>query len=483
MAYEGSILIVDDEPSARDTLEAFLMPEGYTLSFATNGAQALDMAAQLTPDLILLDVMMPDLDGFEVCRRLRADPALAAIHIVMITALDDRDSRLRGLEAGADDFLSKPFDGAELQVRVRTVMQLSRYRHLLEERSRFEWVVEHAESGYLMIDAAGQVLYANSWARQYLDISVDDIKGTFLDLVKQQYNLEPQQAWERWPHEDDPATPRYLVRPETGLSSLLWLQVDVVEMRASGAPQYLVQLRDVTETILTRNRGWTFDAQISHKVKTPLNQLAGTLQLLDFDFDELSRDEIRADLVEAYQGAMRLKARILDIFQYLEALQSAQISQDTCKLGYLPALLERIKVNLNLDTVTLTTDEVPQDVSLPLACNLVGLILGELMENAKKFHPQEAPTLEVHLATVEQSIRLRVQDDGVHMPSSELDKLWWPYYQMEGRFTGEVPGMGLGLAVVSSLVWSVGGTCQARNREDGPGLVIELVFPFVAASF
>ncbi len=82
--------------------------------------------------------MMPEMDGFEVCRRLRADPMLAEVPIILVTALDDRDSRLEGLEAGADDFVSKPFDRAELRARIRAIARLNRYRHLVAERAKFE---------------------------------------------------------------------------------------------------------------------------------------------------------------------------------------------------------------------------------------------------------------------------------------------------------------------------------------------------------
>jgi len=134
MSEKHKILIADDEPFIRDALEALLFPEGYDLAFAENGQEALEKAAELTPDLILLDVMMPDMDGFEVCRRLRADPHLAEVPVVIVTALDDRDSRLEGIEAGADDFVTKPFDRHELRLRVRTITRLNRYRSLLEER-------------------------------------------------------------------------------------------------------------------------------------------------------------------------------------------------------------------------------------------------------------------------------------------------------------------------------------------------------------
>jgi signal transduction histidine kinase len=128
------ILIVDDEPSTHDTLEGLLFLDGYNMSFASSGVEALEKAAALLPDLILLDVMMPGMDGFEVCRRIRADSRLAEAPIIMVTVLDDRESRLQGLEAGADDFITKPFDSSELRARVRTTARLNRYRRLWEER-------------------------------------------------------------------------------------------------------------------------------------------------------------------------------------------------------------------------------------------------------------------------------------------------------------------------------------------------------------
>lgn len=143
-----TILIADDSLGARNAIEVLLLPENYNLVFAENGSTALELAAQLTPDAILCDVMMPDMNGFEVCRRVRADSRLSEIPIILVTALDDRQSKLQGLEAGADDFFSKPFDPAELRARLRTITRLNRFRKLNEERLKQSQANHALEEAY-----------------------------------------------------------------------------------------------------------------------------------------------------------------------------------------------------------------------------------------------------------------------------------------------------------------------------------------------
>lgn len=131
MPHKGTVLIVDDEPESVQLLKRVLSGGNYQLFFATTGSEALSQAKATNPDVILLDVMLPNVNGFEICRRLRADPVLAEVPIIMITALDASDARLQGFQAGADEFISKPFSIEELQARVSTTVRLNRYRRLL----------------------------------------------------------------------------------------------------------------------------------------------------------------------------------------------------------------------------------------------------------------------------------------------------------------------------------------------------------------
>jgi len=130
------VLIVDDEDSNIRLLNTLLHAEGYATLTARSGRDALAVADAERPDLILLDIMMPDMDGFETVAHLKANPHTQPVPVIMVTSLDDRDSRLRALEAGAEEFLTKPFDRACLRVRVRNLLRLKEYGDFLANHNR-----------------------------------------------------------------------------------------------------------------------------------------------------------------------------------------------------------------------------------------------------------------------------------------------------------------------------------------------------------
>lgn len=473
MSYKSTILIVDDEASARDALEAVLIGQGYELVIAHDGPDALTKADTVSPDVILLDVMMPDMDGFEVCQKLRRNPLLGDVPVLMITALDDRDSRLRGLEAGADDFLSKPIDRHELRARVRTTTTLNRYRRLLDERARFQWVVDQAEDGYLLLDADENIVYANAKAHRYLGL--DNEPGTqagipFIDQITSHYQCEPQTAWANWPHLTEAV---YLVRPESNASETMWLQVNRM---GANSGQSLIQLRDVTAKMAARRLRWTFHAQISHKLRTPLNILTNFLTLLVEDDPDLDEDH-KFMLTSAQDSARQLDYEITAIFRYLETFQFVKHQHKVCGLNKFPTMLTTIADKLALDNVTLNAAANAETLYIPMAEQAVELILQELLNNAKKFHPNHTPAIEASCLVLGDWVRIQVADDGLHLSPQQLADLWTPYYQAEKYFTGQTEGMGLGLSTVAMLVWETGGTCRAYNQSQGPGLVIELELP------
>lgn len=184
-------------------MQGALNGEGYTILPADNGFKALALAEEHKPDVVLLDVMMPVLDGFEVCRRIRKSSIISDVPVLMVTALDDRDSRLRGLEAGADDFISKPVDRLELRVRVKSITRLNRFRRLVQAQqtlaqserlnaiARATAGIAHDFANYLMsIDAGLFLIRERLHAGDPNSAIVEDLAATvnqavtFIDQIK-----------------------------------------------------------------------------------------------------------------------------------------------------------------------------------------------------------------------------------------------------------------------------------------------------------
>ena len=478
--FAATILIVDDLSAARQTLKSLLSSAPYRIIEASSGVEALQVAQDVQPDLILLDVMMPVMDGFEVCSRLRADDLLAEVPIIMVTALEDRASRLRGLDAGADDFISKPYDTAELRSRVRTVTRLNRYRRLHAERERFEWVVSRADVGYLITAFDDTIRYANERACHLLELAPGEERGgvvRFREAAERRYRCQPGAAWHDWPAVEEGETPltRWLVSPESPAALPCWLQVDSCEQTAGKSGDRLIRLQDVTETVAVQRGNWTFRTMISHKLRTPLNGLVSSLEMLNRDLVRIPPD--LHYLVEmSVRSIHRLHRDVLEVLRLSDL--KPQRGGPGIMLDDLPHLAERLGAEL------LTVPPVVADLGplagkrLSLAGESLEIILMELFHNARKFHPDNTPRVAVAVTpSGSDRVTLTVSDDGISLPPPQLDRAWVPYYQGEKYFTGEVPGMGLGLSLVASLVLEVGGSCRLGNRADGSGVVAYLTLP------
>jgi CheY-like chemotaxis protein len=505
-AGRQTILIVDDQPLNIDVLYGILHPD-YRVKVALSGEQALKLAASAPPpDLILLDIMMPGLDGYEVCRRLKANPFTRSIPLIFVTALSEDEDESRGFELGAVDYVTKPVSPPVVQARVRTHLALYDQNRALEEmvhlrtaelqnantrlrqeRARFEWVVKNVDEGYLILDRQGNLRYANPTGRLYLGLPPGEasISGNFIALAQRQYRLHPPEAWEH--SLPDNASPRYLVCPESPTAQDFWLKVEIWELSVDAKEKdWVVRLRDVTEEVGAFRDRSAFGKMVQHKLRTPLATIIGGLDMLAQYAPEMPIEELAETSQFALAGARRLQNTVEDILAYLDAPQQARGDAAHFNLTHLPALLTEISVNLTIPEVRLeatgrfkaSTAEFPPPLSLTISGRAFELILWELFENARKFHPTHTPGVTIRLGEIQNGqLCLQVGDDGLNLSPEQLEKIWQPFYQAEKFFTGEIPGTGLGLAMVASLVWGAGGNCQAYNQENGPGLVIELRLP------
>ena len=184
-----TILCVDDDKKNLELLDAILSPLGYALQFSESGEDALAQVKTKIPDLILLDVMMPTLSGLEVLKRLRSDEKTRSIPVVIVTALRAEEDRARGLEAGCDDFISKPFEKSELMARVRSLLKISAYRSSLEEKGKWAHVIGEMNKALVVCRPDWVITNYNRAAQRYLmpDPALEEVN--FLELIYKNYSV------------------------------------------------------------------------------------------------------------------------------------------------------------------------------------------------------------------------------------------------------------------------------------------------------
>ncbi|MES2318182.1 MAG: diguanylate cyclase [Pseudomonadota bacterium] len=175
---EAAILIVDDTPASLDTLRTTMSAQGYHTFVATSGERAISIARRVHPDLILLDVMMPGMDGLETCRQLKLDPGTEDIPVIFMSALNDTEHVVAGFDLGAVDYIGKPLRMAEVCARVRAQLQIHAHSETrAEQTQRLRMIVDNMAEGLMIIEAGGAIQYANPACDTYLGYGAGQLAG------------------------------------------------------------------------------------------------------------------------------------------------------------------------------------------------------------------------------------------------------------------------------------------------------------------
>ncbi|MBK8046122.1 MAG: HAMP domain-containing histidine kinase [Anaerolineales bacterium] len=268
-----------------------------------------------------------------------------------------------------------------------------------------------------------------------------------------------------------------MVQPETVTARAFWLRADGMDLPDAGSIGRVVRLHDVTSQMSNYQDMRRFHTSVVHKLRTPLIAMHGSFSLLASYGNEMSGAEVEEFARTALQGIERLKGEIDDVLQYINAPVLA-ISGETIQLQQLPDKATEIGAQLGVESITVTVPPGMDEVSISLTPQALDTILWELFENSTKFHPDHAPKVEVIVTQTDvNALTVLIRDDGVTLSPEQLRWVWTPYIQGEKYFTGEAPGMGLGLALVAALIWHVGGDVTLNNRNDGPGVEVWLHLP------
>ncbi|HJZ46391.1 MAG TPA: response regulator [Roseiflexaceae bacterium] len=491
-----TILIIEDSLDGRQALQTLLAGQGYTLAFAENGPDGLSRAAELIPDLILLDIMLPGMDGLEVCRRLRANPPLAEVPIIMVTALDDRDTRLQGIMAGADDFISKRFDGTELRARVRTITRLNRYRRLVRERAKFERLVDLMPNGLLLADADGLISLVNPAMLDMLGARErQEVLGKSLLLL-----IEPEQrescAAELARAVADPAA---ISQFETVFlragGTAFPAEIDIGHFVWNDEPLAYVVVRDITnrrrlEAQLLQSRKMESIGRlaggVAHDFNNLLTAIIGYAQLA-LDSLPASAQE-RADLHEIHHAATSA-AQLTR--QLLAFARQQRIEPRVFDANDLLAGLDKLLRRLIGEDIELVMLAAPDLGLIRADAGQIEQVLINLAVNARDAMP-EGGKLTIKTANIQLDqeyarghigvepgayVLLVVSDTGIGMDESIKRYAFEPFFTTKGPGRGT----GLGLATCYGIVEQHGGTIELSS-EPGQGTAIKIYLPRVEGS-
>ncbi|HEU4611149.1 MAG TPA: response regulator, partial [Kofleriaceae bacterium] len=499
----GRVLIVDDNADMRGYLCRVLAPH-VEVEAVPDGIAALDAARRRPPDLVLTDVMMPRLDGFGLLRAIREDAALRSIPVIMLSARAGEESRVEGLQAGADDYLVKPFAPREVVARVRTHLELSRLRRDAErELARLEQFFEQAPAVVCVLSGPEHVYrLANP---PYLEtIGKRAVLGLPIRQVLPE--LEGQGVFEildrvyaRGERFVGSEVPIKLDRGE-GLVDTFWNLVYQPYRDPHGTVEGVVVFGfEITDHVLARRRAEEltqqlrvseaqaaaasrakdeFFAVLGHELRNPLAPILTALQIMRLRGVETTKEQL---IIERQtQHMVRLVDDLLDVSRIARGkielkkrrLEAAEVVARGLEVA--SPLLEQKQHRLEL--------EVPRHgLALDGDLDRLAQVVGNLLTNAAKY-TESGGQITVTAERSDGQILIRVKDTGIGIAPEMLPHVFDMFVQESQALDRSRGGLGLGLTITRNLVELHGGRIEARSAGRGSGAELLVWLPAAAGA-
>ena len=517
--HKGSILVVDDSPPILEIVSKFLQKAGFGVLTAENGEDALQQVDHIQPDLILLDIMMPGIDGYETCRRLKENKATKDIPIIFMTALAEATDKVKGLELGAVDYITKPLQLKELLARVDTHLSLRKLQLNLEEqnnalqeenfrRRRVQEVLRESRERYRLLaenttdmisrqTPEGIYRYVSPACRVLLGYAVEEMIGKSaldfihpddLKIIKEPINSGQERppvstATYRVHRKDNTyvwleTTTRIIRDPETNEElELIAVSRNVTERKEAqealqkARDELEIRVAERTAELKEKNEALSrldelkdeFLANTSHELRTPLNGIIGIAQsLIEGAAGSLTPEQVY-NLSMIVSSGGRLANLVNDIL-------------DFSKLKHQEIDLQLKAVDMQAVTNVIITLSQPliDEKSLQLVNQVdptlphvhadegrVQQIMHNLIGNAIKF--TEAGTVTISASVQGNMLAVTVSDTGVGIPPDKLESIFQSFEQVEASDTRSHGGTGLGLSITKQLVELHGGTIIVQS--------------------
>ncbi|PYQ12967.1 MAG: hypothetical protein DMF80_16445 [Acidobacteria bacterium] len=494
------ILVVEDDPRMRHTLE-MLLSQDWRVEAVGDGLAAVAAAVRQVPDLVLCDLLLPGLDGFGVLHHLRADPRTSLVPVIAVSGLDQEEDRIRALEAGAADFLIKPFSERELRARVTTQLEMTRLRREALERhseARFRVLVEAIKDyAICLLDSEGRIVSWSAGAEAIHGYAAEEILGRPFSLFHlREPGSTPEQALRQAATEGRFEDEGWRLRRD---GSRFWANTVITPIHDEGGPLrgFAKITRDLTEKKRAEEEiAWlnadlerrvrertaeleaanaemeAFAYSVSHDLRAPLRAIDGFSQALTEDCqDRLEPSAV--DHLRRIRAAARRMAELIDGLLDLSRVSRAEIRRQEVDLSGMARQvadgLQRTAPQRRVewaiaDGLTVTGDP-----------RLLRLVLDNLLENAWKFTGgRPSGRIEVGARSNGDGPAYFVADDGAGFDMAYAGKLFGAFQRLHSE--REFEGTGIGLATVRRVVNRHGGRIWAE-AEVGRGATFFFTLP------